>query len=297
MSEFPALRDALVRAAERRRRRRRAVGASVPAFTAAAAAVAILLPGTAPEREEVVASAVEAYSVFSRPETDADRALPEQLASAFAGGHPTLIRHVGGGAFALATSTGSVCVVLRDGDQITGSCAPAEQARDGSLRLAARTGRLLALLLPDGTRDVTTAFARRVREHVPIRDNAALIAIPESITALSWTSADGVRHVHRSGESTRMIVHRCPRAVGELPPDAEAQAARIALNLVDGLHPSATTARVAGTALTATTPCRRIVPGRSVAVTLTTDRTPRDLLVQLAVIDGRLQVYDVIGRP
>ncbi len=51
MTEFPALREALVAAAARRRRRRVLTGAAVPAFAVGAAVVALVaLPRSTPDR-------------------------------------------------------------------------------------------------------------------------------------------------------------------------------------------------------------------------------------------------------
>ena len=85
MTEFPALRDALVRAALRRRRRRRAIGAAVPAVAACVGAIALLaLPGTPEDRERVArppAGVLERnYAAFRRPRTAAD-VLPGAAAS------------------------------------------------------------------------------------------------------------------------------------------------------------------------------------------------------------------------
>src|SRR4051812_49118803 len=77
MSEFPALRSALVAAAARRRRRRLLTGAAVPALAVGAVIVALVsLPRSPPEREIVArppADALEqAFAVFRRAQRPSD---------------------------------------------------------------------------------------------------------------------------------------------------------------------------------------------------------------------------------
>src|SRR3954468_21426672 len=85
MTEFPALRASLVRAAARRRRRRRrlTIRAAVPSFALAAAAVALFaLPGGQRDREREVATPVpknaleESFGVFRPPATPRTNSRP-----------------------------------------------------------------------------------------------------------------------------------------------------------------------------------------------------------------------------
>ncbi|RKQ91294.1 hypothetical protein C8N24_1116 [Solirubrobacter pauli] len=300
MPEIPALRDALVRAGVRRRRRRRAVGAAVPAFAAVAAAVAFALPRAAdPERDVPPTSAplVQGFSVFARPQTDRDRALPARL-TWFAGPDldPTLTRRVGG-AFVLATTTGSVCVAQGDGDQVTGSCAPAEEVRAGA-RVAARTADSLTLLVPDGAHDIRTDYRDTGWTlSAAAQDNVIGVADPDRLAALSWTDASGVRRIERFGEQRRWAMAR--RCAGvfpfdPLPADARALATRQALIDAVRVEPGVTTARVLGSTAAPKTSCSAAVSRRLVAVQLQLGSGRRTVFV--GWVKGEAQTFVLPSR-
>lgn len=299
MSEIPALRDALVRAGMRRRRRRRAVGAAVPTFAAVAAAVFLAAPHER-DRERVVAPSASTlavdFSVFGRAQTADDRSGPDALAWRIrdVDVDPALTRHVGGDLFALGTRTGDgVCLTTPDGDELTGECASVDQASSLHSPLWLGTESSLAVLVPNGTRDATAAYADGSRVQIPVSDNAIVAPLPERIVALSWTTPRDVRRVLRLTRSSLARVTRGCQGLGPLPDDAEVRAARVALNEVDLLHPSATTATIRATGLAPESLCPG--PRRSVEVTLRTDATPRELRVLVGVLDGRLQPYRVNG--
>lgn len=285
MSEIPALRDALVRAGvRRRRRRRRAVGAAVPTFAAVAAAVAFALPRAAdPERDVPPTSVppVQGFSVFARPQTDEDRALPERLA-AFAGPNldPALTRRVSG-AFVLATTTGSVCIAQEDGDQVTGSCAPAGRVRAGA-RVAARTAESLTVLVPDGARDIRTDYVDSGQTlSARAQDNVIAVPNPDRVAALSWTDAGGVRRIQRYGEPRWMTAKRCTGASSydALPADARALASRAALIDAVQVDPTATSARVVSAEPAPATTCPDTIAQRLVGVNLQLDSSRRTVFV------------------
>lgn len=300
MPEIPALKDALVHAGVRRRRRRRAVGAAVPAFAAVAAAVAVALPRAAdPERDVPPTSVplVQGFSVFARPQTDEDRALPERLAT-FAGPDldPALTRRVSG-AFVLATTTGSVCIAQRDGDQATGSCAPAEQVRAGA-RVAARTAESLTVLVPDGARDVRIdATDGQWFSAAAVSDNVIAVVNPDKLTALSWTDVRGVRRIQRFGTPRRWAIAR--RCVGTfpydpLPADAAQLAAHTALLDAVQVDPASTRARVVRTEVAPRTSCSAAISQRLVAVELELDTSRRTVFVGWA--RGSAQTFTLPPR-
>ncbi|MDA0181484.1 hypothetical protein OJ997_14360 [Solirubrobacter phytolaccae] len=283
---MPALRDALVRAGERRRRRRRTVGAAVPTFAIAAAAVVfVLAQPSSPERDLTPASTplARTFSVFARPQTYLDRTLPETMASAMTEGNldPALTRRVSG-AYVLATTTGSVCITQRDGDQITGSCAPAELVVAGA-RVAARTAESLTLLVPDGVRDIRLDY-RDTAQMVSAmaQDNVIAAVNPDKLAYLSWTDADDVRRIQQYGKRQRWAGGR--RCVGvfpfdALPADAAALARRQALLDAVQIEPTAASARVLSVEVAPRTQCSRDVSQRLVKVKMEFDARPQTVLV------------------
>ncbi|MDA0172050.1 hypothetical protein OJ998_23310 [Solirubrobacter taibaiensis] len=295
MSEFPALKDALVRAAARRRRRRRTVGAAVPAFAIAAAAfVFAFASSTPPEQERVASPLSQRFSVFARPQTDADRALPERLARAGTGGtiDLALTRRVADGAYVLATREGSVCIVMPErGNQIKVSCGPVARAAAGDAPVMTGTAKQTVRLVADGTRDVIVAYGDGSRSEVPVRDNVIVVRDPDNVRVVSWTDAAGVRHVARraSRSNLLLLLDDCRRPIEPLPADGVAQATREALLNVDRIYPSAKRARVIGTQLAPPRSCPGSDPADTVAVRLRLDT--RDIVVLMGSIEGKLTPY------
>lgn len=294
MSEFPALRDALVKAATRRRRRRRAVVA-VPAFAAVAAAILVtLVPRGSQERELEAARApfAHAFSVFARPQTEADRTSDPRLAELLRGGDydPALTRLVNEGVYALGRRDGGVCLALPDGERINVSCAPWQRAA-GLDVVSAGTGERRAWLVPDGAHDIRFVLVRGERTAAAAQDNVIVAAPPDELRALSWTDARGVRHIERSRRLRFATTRRCTGSFpfDPLPPDAERLAARAAL--VDALQfdATATWATVLDTATAPRTRCGDEIDRRLVRVRLQFDASRRQVLV--GWVKGRTQTF------
>jgi len=295
MTEFPALKDALVRAAARRRRRRRTVGAAVPAFAIAAAAFVFALAPSDPQEQERVASPfAQRFSVFARPQTAADRALPERLARAGTGGttDPALTRRVADGAYVLATREGSVCVVMPErGNQIKVACGPVARAAAGGAPVKTGTAEQTVRLVADGTRDVIVARGDGSRSELPVRDNVIVVRDPDDVRVVSWTDPAGVRHIARrpNRSALTLLLDDCRRPVEPLPADGVAQATREALLNVDRIYPPATRARVVGTEVAPPRSCPGSDPRDTVAVRLRLDE--REIVVLMGTMDGRLVPY------
>lgn len=302
MSEIPALRDALVRAGERRRRRRRTLGAAVPTFAVAAAAVFFLAIPSAPDPERTIEPGMTPlardFAVFARPQTADDRAPASELAWRVkdVDVDPALTRHVGGDVFALATRAQDVvCLMVLDVDQrLNGPCTRLREARGEHLGLRLTTDTTVALLVPNGTRDATAEYEGGSRVKVPIRDNAVIVPLPDTLITLSWTSPRDVRHVLRQRGHRTFLDRRCPAELSPLPPNAAAEAARVALNDLDRIDATAATGTIRRAEVGPETGCADAVSERTVTVTLATDSRPRKLRVLVGVVDGVLQPYRVM---
>jgi len=307
MTEFPALRDALVRAAARRRRRRRRAVAVVPALAAGAVAIA-LLPSSPPERERVAeppdGGALErAFAVFRRGQTPADR-WPEAVSDP--SHDPALTRLLG--------ERDGVRVYAVPGERVLGYprvCLHLDLPRGGSgtcafLRTVQTDGIALndlgvfAALLPDDTHDVILVDRGGSRRSVTVRDNAL---VADDVRGASWTGPNGVRHVrwHLAEPPRAKLPARCPPALDPLPADAVERARRAALLAVDRLYPHASAATVSGATPSRATPCGPAVTRRSIELSLQLvprGETRSASLAQgrllLGMLDGRMTVYYVM---
>lgn len=303
MTEFPALRDALVRAAVRRRRRRRAAaGTAVPLFAAGAAAVAALAfsPAPPPDRERTVAppgptstatstpkpyaqqSLQEAFAVFRRKPARADR-LPAGVGIAGVRQLDEVRFLKQGGpkryfAVSYATKDGeSVCILqVRHKRFDSATCAPAVEAIDEATPLYTGVAGDIGVFLPDSSRDLRFLLANGTGG-VSSSNNLSLVKVFTPLAGMSWTGGSGTRHIKDFGTKRGLGTPptTCPkRQLEPLPPDALARARRKALIAVDLFYAQAATATVATAARAETTPCSAAVTERSIEVTLRL--VPRD---------------------
>lgn len=296
MSEFPALREALVKAAARRRRRRRRVVVAAPAF-AAVAAVAVLVtlaPGEPRERELEAARAplTRAFSIFARPQTEADRTPDPRLAPLLIGGEydPALTRLVSEGVYALGRRDGGVCLALPDGEQVGVSCAPWQRAAARDV-VSTRTRERRAWLVPDGVHDIRFNFTDGERLSAAAQNNVIVAASPDELLALSWTDAHGVRHIERPGTIRFAATRRCTGSFPFDPPPAGAERLAARAALIDALYfdSTATTATVLDTEAAPPTACSDEVNQRLVQVRLQFDSSRRQVFV--GWVKGRPQTF------
>lgn len=302
MSEFPALRDALVAAGMRRRRRRRTVGAALPLLAAAAAVIALLsLPHSTPDREQAAPQRLtplqELFGVFRRAQRPEDR-MPAGPAGRY-GIDPAGARQIGGagsGFYAAPTRGGrSLCTVVVSGAGYGGGCARIRDLRPGVAH-GQWSGATYALLFPDGVRDVRLLHADGRHDAPRIVDNGVFARSDDEFTGVSWTSGT-TRYVSRIGrppKSRLLPSATCQAALDPLPPDAAERAARTALIAVDRLYPEAKSARVVGSS---EAPhdlggCPAAVLRRSVEVVLAVGKKPRRLLVGFQ--DGAPRVFHAL---
>lgn len=307
MTEFPALRDALVGAATRRRRRRRWLSAAAPALAVAAAAMAVLALPREDERELAAPAArdalEQAFAVFRRPATKSDR-LPDDLRSRepLERGRARFLGQIGPIRMFAVPANGQLCLIAyRHRRASTVSCLPDERATAETSLPVVRNRDWYAVLVPDTTRDVRFVGRDGSQGAGSIRDNALLALAPDGIGGLSWTGASGTRYIRRSTAPPQVTIPvACPRRLDPLPADAAARASRAALIAVDRLYPQAMRAEVTGATVAPGTPCSRAISQRSVEVELAL--VPRDpgqrssaslsqgrLLVGMR--DGSMRVY------
>ena len=295
MTEFPGLRDALVRAAARRRRRRRAAAATVPVLAVGAVAVTLLaLSREPPERERVAepgATLEQAFAVFRRPQRPSDR--PPSTAMVPGEVDRERTRELDEGLYAVPTETHagpSLCLVLFAGRGTPTACAPVERAVDEATPLILAADGLTAVLVRDGTRDVRF-FTEQSQGFGPVVDNAITHSSPAVRPGVSWTGASGTRYVHRPDalRGAKPWPLSCPRTVESLPPAALDRARREALIAVDQLYPRAVRATVEDTGPAGDTPCGEL---ETVAVTLRLTAADRSWRGQVLVGSqaGRMRV-------
>jgi hypothetical protein len=299
MSEFPALRDALVAAGKRRRRRRRAVGTAVPSLAVAAAVVALVsFPSAPPDREQAAPRPLgpleQLYGVFRRAQRPEDR-LSQGLAREFAI-DPAQSRQVGpdSGLFVAPTRDGrSLCTVLAGGGGYGSGCTPLARLRAGTAQ-GVWMGSTYGLLFRDSVRDVRLLRDDGRRDAPRIVDNGVVARADHQFTGVSWTSGTTryVNRVARAGAPSAPP-SACP-ALDPLPRDSLERAIRAALLAVDQLYPDAKAARVIGASEgpSGSTPCPRSVMKRSVIVVLAAGAKPRRLL--LGMDSGAMRVLHLL---
>ena len=290
MTEFPALRDALVLAAVRRRRRRRAAGAAVPVLAACVGAIAFVsLPGGSDDHERTArppAGVLERnYAAFRRPRTAAD-VLPGA-----AGARSRLIARDGDVRLYAVPSADreTMCLELVPGGR---ACAPLDPAEPQTYS----DDEVFAALVPDRVRDVRVLGEADVRR---VRDSGILVA--RALGGLSWSNAKGSRYVLRISPplpATRLP--GCPAELDPLPADALDRGMRAALIAVDRLYPKATSAHVAGAGEGAArlAPCAAPIGERSMIIGLRLvprgaggSPTPPEGRLLVGLVDGRAIVY------
>jgi hypothetical protein len=297
MTEFPALRDALVRAAMRRRRRHRAIGAAVPVLAAGVGAIAFVsLPGTSEDQERVArppAGVLERnYAAFRGPRTAADELSRNVSVGAGSRARSRLIARDGAARlFAVPSADGKeLCLVSVPGEGA--SCA----ALDPTAPLISSDTDFFAALVPDRLRDVRVLSEPGVR-----RGGQSGILTPRSLGGLSWTDAKGTRYVLRVNQAlpaARLL--GCPAELDPLPDDALDRGMRAALIAVDRLYPEATSARVsgAGEGPSDLAPCPAPIGERSMVIGLRLtprgaggSQNPPEGRVLVGLVDGRAIVY------
>ena len=310
MTEFPALRDALVVAGVRRRRRRRRALSAVPVLAAAAAAVALFaLPASAPERERTADpppdAIAAAFPVFQRPQSAADK-LPvrEPWVGTVDEARTRLVADDGAmRIYAYPTSRMGgaqwVCLTIVGGGPSRTGCTPVAAVIDESTPIAVPGTGAWAQLFLEGTRDVFLILDNGRRMAVPIHNNLVFLTPRFTVVGASWTGPSGRRHILQTGAPISPVPPpaTCPDALGPLPPDAAARAQREALIAVDALYPGAFEAEVTGTARPLSTPCPALA-ARSLEVRLRLERATARTSASLAhgrlllgMVDGHMQVY------
>jgi hypothetical protein len=323
MTEFPALRDALVGAAARRRRRRRVAGAAAPTFAVAAVAlVALVTASHEPrERERAVASpapavgkahvprSVEAaFAVFRREATRADR-LPAGVV--FPGmGSPSATRFLKQGgprrffaaSFATREGTTLCLLALRRGRIETKTCGTPTEAIGEPTPLRISAGDVTGVFLPDTSTDLRFILSNGVGSVSP-SNNLSLVQLMAPLAGLSWTGGSGMRYIEDFGGTRAPAApppDTCPKSLEPLPPDALTKARRAALIAVDRFYPSAMLATVVSANPATGTPCSSPITGRSIDVGLRlVPRDPKqrksDSLSQgrllLGMQDGYMRVF------
>ncbi|WP_028062661.1 hypothetical protein [Solirubrobacter soli] len=291
MSEFPALRDALVSAGLRRRRRRRVI-ATTPVFAVVAALVALFVVPRAPrERERTVTPPVptptvvkpyaeqtleEAFAVFRRKQTRADRmpdvgGLPGQIDA-----KRTRLLKQGGPRlyFAAPVSTRdgeSVCIVaIRRGRVESAGCTTAASAIDEATPLRFGFGDVTSVFLPDSSTDLRFITANSIGS-VSERNNLSSVLLPQQpLSALAWTGGSGTRYIEDLGRPKLSMPPpaTCPERLDPLPADALAKARRRALIAIDSVYPRVMRGTVSAAARATDTPCPTAITERAIEVTL-----------------------------
>jgi hypothetical protein len=281
MTEFPALRQALVAAAARRRRRRLLAGTAVPAFAAcAAAAVFVALPHPAPEREIVARppkdALEQAFKVFRRAQRAADVMPSGKVVPGTVDRARTRFLKQGGPVryFAAPTTVQGVptlCLVaVRRKVPAAAGCGPVSDAVKEAKPARITVGNVTGVFLPDGSSDLRFIYANGVGGVSP-RNGLSLVLSPGGqVAGTSWTGASGTRYVRYTGavpKAGRMPVG-CPKKLEPLPADGLAKARRAALIAVDRFYPQASEATVTAAARPTGTPCSDAVTDRSIEVSL-----------------------------
>jgi hypothetical protein len=317
MTEFPALRDALIAAAARRRRRRRRIVAAAPTFAITAAVVAVLLVPVAPERERTVTPPAptatvkpyaqqtleEAFAVFRRKQTAADRMPAARLPLGTPDATRTRLLEQGGPrrffAAQVATREGqAVCLVaVRRGRMESATCGTATEAIDESTPLRIGVGRITGVFLPDSSTDLRFIYPNGVGS-VSARNNLSLVMSPsEPLSGTSWTGGSGTRYIQDLGVAREFSApppETCPKRLGPLPADAVARARRAALIAIDRLYPQALRGTVSEAARATGTPCSAAITDRSIEVTLHLERKSANVAqgrLLLGMQDGYMRVF------
>jgi hypothetical protein len=302
VSEFPALRDALVAAGLRRRRRRRAAGAAIPALAVTVAAVAAFaLSGPAPqqEREETARQPrdplEQAYAVFRRPQTARD-VMPSRglVADRVDRSRSRLLARVGERKLYAVPATlhgkAQVCLTIVESRHAGSSCVPESQATEGN---GVSSSSDYALLLPDGAHDLRVNFANGSRTAPKIENNAVL-GVDKGFAGASWTDREGVRHMSPNEFAVKRPAPRfCPKALETRVGDAFAAASRAALIEADQLYPNARTARVVvyGEGPRKLAPCPESVLAQAVVVGVRLDDEKRSRRLLLGKLAGSWRVF------
>jgi len=305
MTEFPALRDALVRAGLRRRRRRRRLLVGVPAFAACASAVVVLaLPGPAPDRERVAdpprGPLEAAFGAFRRERTPADELPAGMVPPGRADRAASRLVARDGDVRIYAVPTvlrgkASLCLMRIDG---SARCsAVADAVREGT-PIGGMSAKYFEILLRDGTRDIRATLADGKRLAPAMQGGALLVRTTSRLAVLSWTGASGERHVLRTAFAPKTTTPptSCPAALDPLPRAENAQAERAALLIVDRLYPHAASAAVTGSARPLGTPCPDAVTERSMEVRLSLVPHDRAARRSARLSQGRVLVGNIDGR-
>ncbi len=308
--EFPALQEALIRAARRRIRRRRRLQAAVPALVAAAAAAVVFvsLPHT-PDRERPAAPPKDelerAFAAFRRPRTPADAMPPVADYPHLDRARARLVAQAGGTRmFVVPERTPhSLCVFLV-GRTTNGDCTQQHAAVTEAKPLAIYLVGFEAMFMPDGTREVILTDADGRSRPLALHDNAALVATRPFAAAVGWTGASGRRHILRRKLTKPLgpTPQGCPQ-LQPLPANAVAVARDAALLAVDRLYPAIGEAWVTSAARAAGTPCSAAITRRTIVVNLhllTVDPARRSSAslsqgrLLLGVVGGRMVVYALL---
>lgn len=314
MSEFPALRQALVAAAARRRRRRLLTGAAVPALAVGAVVVALVsLPHAAPEREVVArppADALEqAFTVFRRAQRPSDvlpagKAVPGTIDSK----RTRFLAQGGPRRFFAAPSTiqgvPSLCLVaVRRKVAVAAGCGPVSSVVKEDTPLSITVGDVTGVFLPDGSSDLRFIYDEAVGS-VSAHSGLSMALSPGAqLAGTSWTGASGTRYIRysRPVSPPPRPADVCPKRLESLPGDAVARARRAALIAVDQRYPEATEATVTQanvvridpkTGDIMDRPCTGSVGERSIEVSLRfVPRSLPDGRLLLGMQDGFMRVY------
>jgi hypothetical protein len=299
MTEFPALRDALVGAATRRRRRRRLATASVPLLAACAAAVTFVsLPGPGREREEATpkprTALEQLYGVFRRPQRP-DDVMPAgpRNQNAMDPKQTRLVARDGSIRFyAGPTRDGrELCTITASGAGYGGGCGPISALRD-DVAQGGWMGTVYALLFQDGVRDVRLLRQDGRREAPRVPENGLLARSPIGYTGVSWTSSSDRRYVNRikPPEHSPRPPSTCPASLDPLPPKAADRARDVALLAVDELYPGVRESTVTDVQREPGTPCGREITARTLEVSLHLVPTDPKLRKSASLSQGRLLV-------
>jgi hypothetical protein len=297
MSEFPALRDALVGAATRRRRRRRVASAALPLIAACVvAATLVSLPmGQAPEREDVApkppTELEQLYGVFRRPQRPEDvmPAGPRDR-NAMAAEQTRLVASNGSSRFFAGPTRdgGSLCTITVSGGGYSGGCGPISALRE-DVAQGGWMGTIYALLFQDGARDVRLLLQNGGREAPRLREGGLLASSPVGYTGVSWTTPSGIRIVNRIKPPQPPLLPPCMGPMDPLPDDAVAQAKRAALLEVDQVFPTVQRARVVNAAQYFGKACGKTNGPRAIVVTLDLATVPGARHTQGRLVVGKVE--------
>ncbi len=280
MTEFPALREALVAAAARRRRRRRSTGAAVPAARRRRGHRG---PGLAAALRARARAGGQAARGCARAGV---RRLPARAAGlrrdAGRSGGPgdgrarrgrRFLAQGGPRRFFAAPSTirgvPSLCLVaVRRKVAAAAGCGPVSSAVREETPPSITIGDVTGVFLPDGSSDLRFIYDNGVGG-VSAHNGLSLVLSPGApLAGTSWTGASGTRYIRYGRPVSQPVrpVDACPKRLEPLPGDALARARRAALIAVDRLFPDATEATVNAAARPLETPCSAAITERSIEV-------------------------------